>query len=606
MSGLGEGPFFAFVHFFDPHAPYDPPAAFLEAPLSSDAARYDSEIAFVDSQVGKLVAFLKERGLYQDSVIVLLGDHGESLGEHGEATHGLFLYDATIRVPLLVRGPGIVPGTRIGAQVRTIDVMPTVLGLLDISPGPEIEGRSLLPLLDGGVEDPERTAYFESHYPRIHFGWAPLRGLRTERFKFIDAPTRELYDLSSDRAETTNLASSQSRAVDALSAELGSLRAAAGSPVIEPAAADPKTEQKLRSLGYVTSAPRTRAAAEESLPDPKDKVDVFRLVTEATHLTLAGDIERASARLREVLDQDPDVMLAYLMLGNFDLQRKDYLGAEGVFRKALSRDDENVDAAYGLARAYQGSGRLEEAEAGFRRVLELNPDQVQAAFQLAEVVLARGRPAEAERFLSERLERAPDSSLQLVLADALLRQGKRDAAWTVLRDAERLDGANAAVHLNIGNMLLEEGRLNEALPAYRRARELDPKSAEILNALGNALARGGEEASSLEAFRQAAELDPGYAPARNNLGIAFARAGRLEEAASAFESAIDIDPGYAEAYNNLGFLYLQRGAVARSIPLLRRAIALKPDYEQARLNLEEALRRDRAPEPRAAPRRMPR
>jgi tetratricopeptide (TPR) repeat protein len=418
-----------------------------------------------------------------------------------------------------------------------------------------------------------------------------LRGLRTERFKFIDAPARELYDLTSDRAETMNLAPAESRAVDALAAELARLRAAGGSARLEAAGRDPGTEQKLRSLGYITSTAAAPAGAEETLADPKDKLGIFEKMTEAIHRNQAGDIEDASTRLREVLEEDPDIILAYLMLGNIHLQRKDYLGAEDVFRKALARDDGNVEAAYGLALAHRGLGKLGEADAGLRRVLDLDPDQVRAAFQLAEVNLSLGRPAEAERILSERLARAPDSSLRLVLADSLLRQGKRDAAWAVLREAERDDGANAMVHLNIGNLLLEEQRLDEALGAYRRARELDPGSAEIVNALGNALARRGEGSGALEAFQKALELDPGYAPARNNLGIALARSGRFEEAERAFASAIEIDPDYAEAHNNLGFLYLQRGAFARAVPLLRRAVALKPDYAQARLNLEEALRR---------------
>jgi arylsulfatase A-like enzyme/Flp pilus assembly protein TadD len=587
----GDRPFFAFLHFFDPHAPYDPPPPFREAFGGGDVARYDAEVAFVDSQVGELLAFLKSRGIYEDSLIVLLGDHGESLGEHGEATHGLFVYDATIRVPLVVRGPAVGSKTRVAAQVRTVDVMPTILGLLDLEPAAGIEGRSLEPLLDGRERDLDLAAYIESHYGRLHLGWAPLRGLRTGRFKFIEAPTRELYDLGSDRAETTNLARSESRAVDALAAELTRLRAAPVKPRLEAAGRDPKTERMLRSLGYITSAAPATAEAEDGLPDPKDRIGIFGLLNEAIDLNLEGDIEGATARLREVLREDAGVMLAYLMLGNIHLQRKDYRAAEEVFRNALARDERNVEAAYGLALAHQGSGKLVPADAGFRRVLELDPDQVRAAFQLAEVNLALGRPAEAERILSERLALAPDSSLRLVLADALLRQEKRDAAWAILRDAERDDGANAMVHLNIGNMLLEEDRADEALRAYRRARELDPDSAEIANALGNALARRGEDAFALEAFREAAELDPGYAPARNNLGIALARSGRLSEAEEAFARAIEIDPDYAEAYNNLGFLHLQKGAFARSIPLLRRAVALKPDYLQARRNLEEAIRR---------------
>jgi arylsulfatase A-like enzyme/Tfp pilus assembly protein PilF len=583
--------FFAFVHFFDPHAPYDPPSGFLERTGDGDRARYDAEIAFVDSQVGELVAFLKERGVYEESLIVLLGDHGESLGEHGEATHGLFVYDATIRVPLIVRVPGgAARGIRIKAQVRVIDLMPTVLELLGLEPGSEVEGVSLSGLLAGSEQDLDLKAYVESHYPRIHFGWAPLRGLRTGRYKFIEAPTRELYDLSSDAAETRNLAPTEPRAVEALAAELSRIKASAGSPRLEAAGRDPGSERMLRSLGYIT-ATAAAPSADKTLPDPKDQIGIFGKVSEAGNRSRAGDIEGASALLHEVLEKDPDVLLAYLMLGNMQLQRRNYRGAEAIFRKALSRNDASVEAAYGLARAQQGLGSLEEAEAGFRRVLELDPDRVQAAFQLAEVNLALGRLAEAERLASEQLERGPDPSLRLVLADALLRQGKREAAWAVLREAQQDDDDNAMVHLNIGNLLVEENRLDQALAAYRRARSLDPKSAEVLNALGNAFARRGENARALEAFQQAAELDAGYAPARNNLGIALARSGRLQEAERAFTRAIAIDPEYAEAHNNLGFLYLQQGAFARSIPFFRRAVALKPDYSQARLNLEEALRR---------------
>ncbi|HSF17523.1 MAG TPA: sulfatase-like hydrolase/transferase [Vicinamibacteria bacterium] len=589
IAGRGDQSFFAFVHFFDPHAPYDPPSRFLVGSGVDDVARYDAEIAFVDSQVGELVAFVKERGIYEESLIVLLGDHGESLGEHGEATHGLFVYDATIRVPLIVRGPGVAPGTRLSAQVRTIDVMPTVLELLGFEPGSEVEGVSLASLLEGSERDLDLKAYFESHYSRIHYGFAPLRGLRTERFKFIEAPTRELYDLSSDPGETRNLAPEEPQPVEALAKKLARLRASGGSPRLETAGRDSETERKLRSLGYITSTSAS-SAAEETLPDPKDKIGIFGRMTEARNRSEAGDIEGARALLHEVLEEDPGVMLAYLMLGNIHLQRKEYLEAEEVFRRALAREDESVEASYGLARAHQGSGRLVEAETGFRRVLELDPDRVQAVFLLAEVNLALGRAEEAERLVRERLSRGPDSSLRLVLADALLRQKKRDAAWAVLREAQRDDEQNATVHLNIGNMLLEENRLDEALAAYRRASELDPKSAEIVNGLGNAFARRGEDALALGAFQKAAELDPGYSPARNNLGIALARSGRLDEAERAFGSAIESDPDYAEAYNNLGFLHLQQGAINKSIPLLRRALALKPDYAQARLNLEEALR----------------
>lgn len=595
MKQQGDHPFFAFVHFFDPHTPYTPPPRFRALFPDTDVGRYDGEIAFVDEQLGRLFSFLKERNLYQNTLIVLMGDHGESLGEHGEAGHGLFIYDATIHIPLMMRGPGVSPSNRVAGQVRSIDVMPTILALLGVAPRSDVDGVSLEPLLEGKSRDLNLTAYVESHYAQLHFGWAPLRGLRTDRFKFIDAPRAELYDLRSDPHETENLASKRGNVVSALTDELRSLRAGEAPPA-EVAPADPATEEKLRSLGYLTTtARRVPPAEEKSAPDPKDKIDTFNRVTNATIANLLGDFDKASSLLSAVIRDDPGVMVAYMMLGNIRLRQKDYPDAERIFRQALQRNDQSVEGAYGLALAYKGQNKLDEAASGFQKVLELDKNQVRAIYQLAEVRLAQGRPADAERLVRDRLAIEGNSSLRLVLAQALLSQNQRDAASRVLKEAERDDPSNALVPLNIGNLLLEDGRVDEAIAAYRRAQSLDEKDAEIANALGNALARRGEDASSLQAFRKATELDPDLAPAQNNLGIALARGGQAQEAEKAFRRAIELDRDYAEAYNNLAFLYLQMGFAHRAIPLLRRAVALKPDYRQARDNLQEALRRNSAP-----------
>ncbi len=595
MEQQGDRPFFAFVHFFDPHTPYAPPERIRASFPDTDVGRYDGEIAFVDEQVGRLFAFLEEKHLYEDALIVLMGDHGESLGDHGESTHGLFIYDATMHVPLIMRGPGVAPHQRIPGQVRSIDVMPTVLALLGLTPSSDVDGVSLEALLEGRARDLNLTAYVESHYARLHFGWAPLRGLRIARFKFIDAPKAELYNLKTDPGETRNLASERAGAVSELAAELERLRGGE-SPRLALTPADPATEAKLRSLGYLTSTARSVPVTQESsLPDPKDEIDTFNRVTEATVANLTGDFDKASSLLGAVVKDDPDVMIAYMMLGNIRLRQKDYRAAESIFRNALERNDESVEGTYGLALAYKGEGKLDEAAAGFQKVLGLDQNQVRAVYQLAEVRLAQGRPGEAERLLEERLAVEADSSLRLVLAQAFLTQGRKDDAATVLHDAERDDPANPLVQLNLGNLLLEDGKVDEALATYRRAESLDEKDAQIANALGNALARHGEEAASLEAFRKATELDPNFAPARNNLGIALARGGSYPEAEKAFRRAIELDPDYAEAYNNLAFLYLQTGSARRAIPLLRRALALEPGYAQARRNLEEAIRRGSGP-----------
>jgi arylsulfatase A-like enzyme/Flp pilus assembly protein TadD len=586
-----EKPFFVFIHFYDPHTPYDPPEPYRTRYGSDTSGRYDGEVAFVDSLVGRLVSVLEEQGLYEETLIVLLGDHGESLGEHGEDTHGMFIYDATVRVPLVIKSPGYRRSVRVPSQVRTIDVMPTVLDLLGIEAPDSVEGVSLRPLLRDPESDLGLLAYVESHYPRLHFGWAPLRGFRDDRYKYVEAPLGELYDLTRDPEESRNLFGDHPDVVKKFAERIRQIEETSSTPQKGPQVLDAETEQRLQALGYVTASVSGTSSVEDwmKLADPKEKIDIFNRVTEATNLNLVGEDELAVDLLTSVIEEAPDVELAYTILGNLYLKRREYREAESVFRAALERMGETFNATYGLALSYKGQGRLEEAAMGFDRSVTLDTSRVRAVFQLAEVELLRGRRSEAETLLREHLDKRPDTSLYLVLADALLAQGKSSEARAILQDAANKDADNAMIHLSVGNLLMEQDDVEGAFRAFQKAKEVAPKEARVFNALGNALARMGNDQSSLENFKTSAELDPSFAPAHNNLGIALARSGRPAEAEKAFRTAIETDPSYAEAFNNLGFLYLQAGAAARSIPLFERAVALESDYAQAQANLEAAL-----------------
>ena len=593
-----SGPFFAFIHFYDPHTPYSPPEPYRSEYGSDRIGRYDGEVAFVDSLVGRLIAVLEEQGLYQDTMIVFMSDHGESLGEHGEDGHGLFLYDATIRVPLLIKGPRLETAGRVAAQVRTIDVMPTVLDVVGLDVPSSVEGESLRPLLHDVHSESDLSAFIESHYARLHFGWAPLRGMRDSRYKFVEAPIGELYDLMEDPDETRNLYDEQPEIVrrykeqiEAFDREYPSL--ARSSEVI-----DVETERRLQALGYVTSPSAAPSSPEDwkTLADPKEKIGVFNSVTEATTLNLMGDFEGAVALLTSVLEEDPDVMLAYTILGNLYLQRGAYREAVEVFDSALDRDERNFNASYGLALAHKGLGRLDRAESGFRQCLEIEPGRIRAVYQLAEVQMAVGRTQDAERLLRQHLESRPDTSLYLTLADALLAQNKRQDAFRILEEAATRDPDDASVQLSLGNLLMEDGNVEAALGAFQKAEGAAPRDTRVQNALGNAFARMGRDQDAQAAFQRAVEYDPSFAPAHNNLGIALARQGSYAEAEKAFQRAIEQDSDYAEAYNNLGFLYLQAGAGEKAVPLFRRAVALRPDYPQAKANLEAALQATRHPD----------
>ena len=266
--------FFAWLHFYDAHAPYDPPdGAVTRAP------GYQGAINYVDSQIGRVLAFLDARHLRERTLVVLVGDHGESLGEHGERTHGLFVYEGVTRVPLIIRAPSLrMRGRRVTDPVRSVDVMPTVLDLLGLPVPASIAGTTLVARMTGAGRDPDLETYSESMYPRYHFGWSELRAMRAGRFKLIAAPRSELYDLDTDPGEQHNLYMTRPALAAALSARLrlreqGDADHAPRGRTIDPDAAD-----RLSALGYVAGSPDGREPA-VSLADPKDKIDLYRLIT---------------------------------------------------------------------------------------------------------------------------------------------------------------------------------------------------------------------------------------------------------------------------------------------------------------------------------------
>lgn len=585
-----DAPFFAFIHFFDPHTPYAPPEPYRNPSRNGTVALYDGEIAFVDDLVGELIAKLEEWELYEDALILVVGDHGEALGDHGESTHGFFVYDETIRVPLIVNSPGARAAGRVAAQVRTIDILPTILDMAGSESPPFVEGVSLRPFLETPKADLGLLAYIESHYTRLHFGLAPLRGVRNAHYKFIEAPRPELYDLKADPEETKNLFPQTPGEAKGLLSAFQRLIEGEGTRELAPATVDADTEQRLRALGYITTVDEPGVSSQQwrNLPDPKDRIELFNQLTSARVAIAAGETERARTSLRDLLDRDPEVITAYLMLGEALLQERQFDQAVGAFREALQRNRRSPQARYGLAVAHIGLGELEEAARELDECLALDPRDERAAGELAEVRLQQGRPAEAERLARDILTDRPSSSMRLLLAEALEDQGQTAEALSVLEQARSADPANALLHLNLGNLLLEAGRLEEAVSSYRRATDLAPGDARTQNALGNALARKGDKGEALAAFQEAVELDPSFAPAQNNLGITLASLGRPADARSAFQQAIRSDPHYAEAYNNLGYLYLTAGNSEEAVSLFRRALELKPDYAQAKANLDLA------------------
>ncbi len=474
-------PFFLWLHLFDPHSPYDPPEPFQTRYRQRP---YDGEVAYVDSQLGRLFAWLKKSGLYDGALIVFLSDHGEALGEHGESEHGFFVYDSTVRVPLIIKPPSEVRTAqrRIPGPVEAISVAPTVLQLAGLHDPIErqFQGASLAPLVTGGKWDPGRPAYSETFYPFSSFGWSPLRSLHSARYHFIEAPDPELYDLQADPQEQHNLVSQESTTAASLRKQLQELISRYQPSRAQEQTSGPSAEaiEKLRSLGYVAyRAPASRSLPTSGLADPKTKLWEYQAILEATDAFRAGKGTAGRAILKKVQDADPELYLIPFMLGEEASREGDWAAAVPKFRRCLELNPYFDQAMMGLARALNVQGNPDEAKKWLDRALALNPQNFRAWYELARV-LVRSDATVARHSLGKALAIQPNFALafrELGLLD--MRQEKYSEASRNLEKAVKLGLADAATLNFLGITYSRTNRLDLAAETYRRALSTDPNLA---------------------------------------------------------------------------------------------------------------------------------
>lgn len=418
-------PHFVWVHLYDPHDPYEPPSPYSEAYKDR---LYDGEIAYADSALGHFLAYLKKQGWYEGALIVVVGDHGEGLGEHHEDTHGIFLYDSTTHVPLIVKLPDErEAGKAVEAQVRTTDIMPTILNLAGIPAPANLDGESLESFITGSEAAP-RTAFGETDYP-LRFGWAPLRSVRKEGFKLIEAPKPELYDLHGDPGELRNNYVPWDATVQKLRKILTELSAKSPSRgKTSPATVSAETIDELHALGYLDSTDArssTNVPEPSLLPDPKDKIEEQNLLHTAMMASENGEPEKARAAFEKVLQLDEKSAIALSQLGRLEISSKNYAKAAGYLRRAHEARPEDATAAFDYGQALELSGDLPRARDTLQASLKLSPNQFAARLLLGRVYLSLGDAKAAEDQLEAAVLSQPgNAEAQMELAKALNHQKK--------------------------------------------------------------------------------------------------------------------------------------------------------------------------------------
>jgi arylsulfatase A-like enzyme/Flp pilus assembly protein TadD len=466
--------FFLWMHLYDPHYPYRPPGPYSEQYKDRP---YDGEIAFADAQVGRLIAFLKAKDLYRNTVIVLSGDHGESLGEHREKTHGFFIYNATLHVPVIIHLPQDRSAKTVPDLVSLADLMPTILADLKVDVPAQVQGRSLLPLMT--LKNDSRSLYAETFLPRLHFNWSELRSVETENYQFIDAPKPELYDLSKDPDETLNLYPEKKAVADELRARLNKLvhQYSADQELAEKTGLDPALMERLKSLGYAGfSGGGNSTTPASSLPDPKDRIQVYELISDAIADSQHGNYDSSVQKLTTALKTEQSSVPVHYLLGLDYYRLRDFPKAVEEFQQVLQLSPDYALAVFQLGLALARTGDFDQAIQMLKRALELDGTNFSAAYNLGAAYARKQMVPEAVAAFRETIRIAPEYAAgHRALGELLLYQEQVDESLAELRQAESLDPNDPGIHAALAKTLLAKHLDAEANEEMQKAQQRRPQ-----------------------------------------------------------------------------------------------------------------------------------
>jgi len=480
LSKHSAGPFFLWIHLYDPHDPYTPPEPYRTRYATEP---YDGEIAYVDSVVGKLIANLRKRGLFESSLIAVMADHGEAFGEHGEKHHGIFLYDETIHVPLLLKLPRQYSAKMVETRVGLVDVAPSVLRVLHLPVPDTMQGQSVLTSLTPDKKaqprpqsDPgtQRAVYSESSYGHLSFGWSTLKSWRAGNYLYIDSPERELYDQSADPRALHNLAPSSKAVADTTADKMAEFHRKTVSENRERTQLSAEQAENLHALGYLASisGPSTDTNSDGGA-DPKPKIAIANLLYDAMVHTENERYMEAVPILEEVLKQEPHALSAYLLLGRAYVSLKDY----------------------------------QNAIAPLQHVVETTPDNSLARYELGCALVKTGHWSEAtSQFEAAVTQMNSSAMMHFYLALVYQQTSRNDEALAEFKDALRWDPKNFPANLLLGRMYIKQQKAADAVPLLQKAATLHPDAIDPHRLLAEAYTQLGREENARRELAEAQRI----------------------------------------------------------------------------------------------------
>lgn len=591
--------FFCWLHFYDPHYPYNPPAQYLERFKEKP---YLGEISFVDEYIGKIIEDLRSQQVLERTIIIITGDHGEAFGEHQEYGHSIFCYEENLKVPLIFYNPTIFPkGKAIHRRVQLIDVMPTLLELFNWKMPALMQGTSLLSFINAeNTDKPDSLIYFESMHGKDFMNWAPLTGIIWDNFKYISLPRAELYDLIQDPQEKNNLyLQKRNTVVKNMDEKLRKyLLSQSGAGSSTRAQLTPTDKKRLESLGYITTTSSSNTTT--AIMDPKEGIIFFNKINDAKHKISRGEVNEAETLLKQLMIDKPELKMTHLydtLLMLFK-SKKDQVQVEKCLQEAITAFPDLNDYKIQLAKCYAETGREAAAEKLCKEMLRGNSLDAQALVLLGSLMNKKGNPQEALTTLDHALKMEPSNiQYQIEYAETLL-AAKRVPECTTIIDQimKNNDFLNAVESLDlkvrVGVILLQMNQFNQVLALYPRSTTATPRDARILSQLGMAYAGLGNTQEALKSYEAALALDPKNDLALSSLGTFYLTQFRNTQnmefqrtAVDYYTRAINANPKMVAAINGLAVAYSFVGDRQKAVQFWEKALQINPDFSNIYFNL---------------------